>query len=136
MSWDVLLMRFPEDFNGDFDEIPNNWEPEELFTKDYFAKELNKIFPEINTEDKTWMTLDSETFSIELNIGDDEPISNIMLHVRGDDMAIHAIELLCKTFNLQALDTTESELIDFSKNTNDGFAKWREYRNLVLEKNK
>jgi hypothetical protein len=36
MSWDVYIMRFPEGFNGDFNKIPEDWEPEELFTLDYF----------------------------------------------------------------------------------------------------
>jgi len=132
MSWDVVIMRFPDGFDGDFDKMPADWEPEKLFTQDYFAEEIKKIFPNI-IGDKTWMTLNAETYSIEVNIGDDDPVSNIMLHVRGGDEALQAIEKICIKFNCQALDTTESKLIDFDKKTNDGFTSWREYRDNVLK---
>ena len=82
MSWDVLIMRFPEGFDGDFDETPDDWEPEILFTQDYFEEKIKKI---------------------------------------------------CEKFKCQALDTTESKLIDFNEETNTGFTQWREYRNKVLK---
>jgi hypothetical protein len=129
-----MVMRFPEGFDGNFDDIPDEWELEELFTHEFFVKEIKKIFPNINDADENWLVLIEETFSIEFNIGEDEPISNIMLHVRGGDEAVKAIGSLCKEFNLQALDTTDSKIIDFNKKTNDGFTQWREYKNNVLKK--
>jgi hypothetical protein len=133
MSWDVLVMRFPEGFDGDFDNIPDGWKPEELFTHDFFIKEVKKIFPNINDADEDWLFLNKETFSIEFNIGKDDPISDIMLHIRGGDEAIKAIAILCEKLNLQALDTTDCKLIDFNKETNDGFTQWREYNNRVIK---
>ena len=133
MSWDVVIMRFPEGFNGDFEEMPDNWEPENMFTQDYFEEEIKKLFPSIKG-DKDWMTLNAQTYSIEFNIGDDNPISNIMLHVRGGNEALKAIEKVCKNFNCQALDTTESKLIDFNEETNEGFESWRNYKDNVLKK--
>ncbi|MCL2141269.1 MAG: hypothetical protein FWH46_00075 [Methanimicrococcus sp.] len=88
MSWDVIVMRFPEGFDGDFDKIPNDWEPEELFYREYFLEEIKKIFPDINTEDETWLVLNAAAYSIEFNIGDNDPINSIMLHIRGGDEAI------------------------------------------------
>ena len=81
------------------------------------------------------MTLNAETYSIEFNIGEDESIKDIMLHVRGGNDALKAIEEICRKFNCQALDTTESKLIDFSKETNEGFESWRNYKDNVLKKN-
>ena len=135
MSWDVVIMRFPEGFDGDFEKMPDNWEPETLFTQDYFEEEIKKIFPNI-IGDKTWLTLNAETYSIEFNIGDDKSITNIMLHVRGGNDALKAIEKICKKFNCQALDTTESKLIDFNKETNEGFSSWRKYRDSVIKNKK
>jgi hypothetical protein len=129
MSWDVIIMRFPEGFNDNFDNIQDEWEAEELFTQEFFSSEMKKLFPNINGE-----ALDEETFSIEFYIGEDDPITCITLHVRGGDEAIKAIELICRRFDLQAFDTTKCKIIDFSKETNDGFTQWREYKNSVLKK--
>jgi hypothetical protein len=133
MSWDVWVAKFPDGFDGNFDNISDDWEPEELFTHDIFIKEIKRIFPNIDDDDENWLILDDGTFSIEFNIGKDDPITCIMLHVRGGNEAIKAIGLLCKTFNLQALDTTEVNLIDFDKEANDGFTQWREYRDRVMK---
>ena len=135
MSWDVIITRFPEGFDGDFDKIADDWEPETLFTQDFFEEEIKILFPNL-IGDKTWLTLNAETYSIEFNIGEDESIKDIMLHVRGSNDALKAIEQICKKFNCQALDTTKSELIDFNKATNEGFTSWREYRDNVVKKNK
>ena len=135
MSWDVVIMRFPEGFSGDFEEMSDNWEPENMFTQDYFEVEIKKLFPDISG-DKTWMTLNAKKYSIEFNIGDNDPINNIMLHVRGGNEALQAIEMVCKKFNCKALDTTESKLIDFSEEKNKGFESWRNYKDNVLKKNK
>ena len=132
MSWDVIIMRFPEGFDGDFDKMPDDWEPETLFTQGYFEEEIKKIFPNI-IGDKTWLTLNAETYSIEFNVGEDDLISNIMLHVRGGNDALKAIEEICKKFNCQALDTTESKLIDFSEEINEGFESWKKYRDNVIK---
>ncbi|MDR1877775.1 MAG: hypothetical protein LBQ84_09150 [Flavobacteriaceae bacterium] len=136
MSWDVLIMRFPEDFKG-FNDLPDKWEPEELFTHNFFATEIKILFPKINDADKNWITLKEETFSIEFNTGDDDdPISHIMLHVRGGDEALKVIELLCKKFNVQAFDTTEGEIINFENKPTKGFTQWRKYKDTVLKKKK
>ena len=44
MSWDVIITRFPEGFDGDFDKIADDWEPETLFTQDFFENEIKNYF--------------------------------------------------------------------------------------------
>jgi hypothetical protein len=104
-------MRFPEGFDGNFDNIPDEWEPEELFTHGFFVQEVKKIFPDIDDADANWLILEEKTFSLEFNMGDGDPVNSIMLHVRGSSEAVKAIGLLCGKFNLQAVDTTESKII-------------------------
>jgi hypothetical protein len=35
MSWDVIIMKIPESFTGDFDELPEDWMPENICTHKY-----------------------------------------------------------------------------------------------------
>jgi hypothetical protein len=135
MSWDVMVMKFPEGFDGDFENLSEDWEPEDICTHDYLKNEIKKLFPAIDNDDTTWMTLDEETFSMEFNVGDDDPINCITLHVRGTGQeALKSIKMFCEKLNCQALDTTESEIIDFNEETNKGFSEWQEYRDKVINK--
>ena len=134
MSWDVIIMKVPESFTGDFDELPEDWMPGNICTHKYLKNEIIKLFPKINNDDSSWMMLDEETYSIEFNVGEDDPINTITLHVRGDDKALESIKIFSEKLYCKALDTTEGEIIDFSDEPNKGFSKWREYRNKVLNK--
>jgi hypothetical protein len=127
MSWDVIVMKFPKDFDGNLENLPQDFEPENICTREYFETEIKKIFPKINYE-----TLNEDTFSIEFNIGEDDPIQTISLQIRGDNKALKSIKMICEKFNCQALDTTKCEIIDFTKETNEGFSEWQEYRNKVI----
>jgi hypothetical protein len=129
MSWDVIVMKFPQDFNGDLENLPDDFKPENICTREYFENEIKKIFPKINCE-----TLNEDTFSIEFDIGEGDPIQTISLQVRGDNKALESIKILCERFNCQELDTTKSEIIDFIEETNNGFMEWQEYRDKVVQK--
>lgn len=132
MSWDVVVMKFPENFNNDWDNVPKDFKPETICTHEHLKNEIKKLLPNINHDDPSWMVLNGETYSIEFNVGADDPINCIMLHVRGGDEALQAIKIFCEKFNCDALDTTEGKCIDFNEKSNKGFSAWRKYRDKVL----
>jgi hypothetical protein len=47
--------------------------------------------------------LEGEDYSMELNIGKDDPCSTMMLHVRGGDGALEPIRRLCEATGWAAL---------------------------------
>ncbi len=130
MSWDVLLMNAPPTLTTVHD-FPDGFYSE-LGSRAEVLAILKSAVPGINLADPTWGTLEGRTFSIEFNIGRDNPIQALMLHVRGSDEAIKIIQRICEVSGWRALDTTLGAFIDFGHNPADGLRKWRKFRDSVI----
>jgi hypothetical protein len=126
MSWDVILMRVPSDIVT-IDDFPKDFSSE-LGPRSEVLPTLANILPELDLTDPAWGILDGEGFSIEFNIGDGDPIETIILHARGSDSAIKAIQQICEYTGWRAIDTGTGDLINFSKNPAAGLRQWRSYR--------
>jgi hypothetical protein len=130
MSWDVILMSVPsvivavEDFPDDFSS--------ELGPQPQVLSTIAAILPDLDLTDPTWGILDGDDFSIEFNIGDGDPVDTIMLHVRGGDSAIRAIQHICEHTGWRALDTSTGDFINFAEDPTEGLQQWRTYRNQVV----
>ena len=134
MSWDVVVMKFPAGFDGDWESLPDDFEAEAICTHEYLKNEIKKVLPEINNDDTAWMVLNGGSYSIEFNAGDDDPVRCITLYVRGGDEALKAIKLFCEKLACQAFDTSGGGIIDFNEEANKGFSEWRQYRDKVTNK--
>ena len=132
MSWDVTLMKLPDNFDGNWENLPEDFEPKIMCTQEYLQKEIKKLFPNINNDDPTWMILDEETFSIEFNVGNNDPINSIMLHVRGEQEALKAIKIFSEKFNCSAIEIDGGRIIDFTAEINEGFSEWQKYRDQIV----
>lgn len=82
MSWDVLLMRLPADVTS-VHEIPTDYTPDPLGRRDDIRAAVTQTCPEADLSDPAWGELSGPTWSVELNIGSEDPVDSIMLHIRG-----------------------------------------------------
>lgn len=130
MSWDVLLMSVPPNI-GTVKDIPDD-SKSVLGPKSTMLLILAKICPEANFTDPNWGILNAGDFSIEFNIGEDDPTTHIMLHVRGADSAVNTIQKICEVTGWRALDTSMGDFIDFHQNPTAGLHKWRQFRDQVM----
>jgi len=131
MSWDVLLLNVPDNIKSQND-LPADFKSTLGITTDILST-LSAIAPEIDLHDPTWGVLEGDGFSIEFNIGRNNPIESIMLHVRGSNEAITTIERICKKTGWRALDTSTGNFIEFNQNPEKGLEQWRSYRNQVVK---
>jgi hypothetical protein len=131
MSWDVLLMNVPDNLKSSND-LPDDYKSN-LGIGVNILPTLSSIVPEIDLHDPTWGELEGDGFSIEFNIGKDDPVDTIMLHIRGGNGAINVIEHICEKTGWRALDTSIGKFIDFNQSPEKGFELWRGYRNRVVE---
>ena len=91
MSWDVVILNLSPG-TAVLEDVPESAEIT-LGALPHVLDLLRQIFGEnIDLADPTWGTLEGETFSVEFNIGTQDPCDSIMLHVRGDDAAIYPIK--------------------------------------------
>ena len=135
MGWDVYIMDFSEvPIRGDvpdWDQLPKDWQPGPVGPKKDLIAKILEILPTTNFSDPTWGQYAGEGFSVEFNVGSEDPIESIMLHVRGGEAAVDCVNRLIKHLEVRALDTTTGKLIDPDGHT-DGMRLWREFRDQIL----
>ena len=130
MSWDVMLIDMPSDIVT-MDDLPKDFSPE-IGPRPHVLSTIATMLPDLDLTDPAWGILDGDDFSIEFNIGDDDPIDVIMLHVRGGDDAIHVIQHICEHTGWRAFDTSTGDLVDFAQDPTKGLRQWRAHRDRVV----
>jgi hypothetical protein len=112
MSVDIIIMKLPDEYNGNIDELPEDWEPEEIGTFDFFEDTMKKSFPNFETNGKLGFILIEETFALEIYLENENPITSIHVTIRKwCDEAEQAIQKICEQFQCRAFDGDQGELI-------------------------
>ncbi|MBT2364069.1 hypothetical protein J7E88_01650 [Streptomyces sp. ISL-10] len=111
MSWDVILLRLPAGVTS-VQEIPADYTPESLGRRDDVLAAVIQAVPDVDLSDPAWGELSGPTWSIELNIGSEEPVDSVMLHIRGSgDDVLTPVLRLADALRCKALDCAEGDLI-------------------------
>jgi len=105
----------------------------ELGQRHQILELLHTAIPDLDLSDPTWGILDGDGYSIEFNIGADDPLDAIMLHVRGDDRVITVIQHLCEQTGWRAIDIGNGRYIDFAHEPTAGLQIWRTNRDQLIK---
>ncbi len=133
MSWDVSLYKFTRRYRT-IQEIPGDEQPLPLGSLSEVQAAVSEVFPGTNWSDPVWGIYDGEFGSIEFNVGRDDPVQGLGLHVRASEAIVGGILHLCERIGCQAIDLTDSSFLDQSEHPAAGLEKWREYRDQVIGK--
>ena len=131
MSWDVVMIRTKTNTET-IDEITGeNIIP---FRQTEIADEIKKISTELcavyNCDNLAWQNLDSDSWSIEFNIGEDTETETVMLHIRGSEpTAVFAV--LIADLNTRLMDCSSGEFIIPGQPTS--FERWKAYRDKIVK---
>ena len=129
MSWDVLILAVPPGIRSVAD-LPDGFDPS-LGPLPDVHRVIENLFPTINLRDPAWGVLVGDTYSLEFNIGKEDPCRSIMLHVRGDESAIGPIRTLCDRTGWRALDMSAGELLDLETDPAKSLRSWGAYRSSI-----
>ncbi|MCV2460686.1 hypothetical protein OEB94_15500 [Streptomyces sp. ICN988] len=121
MSWDVLLLRLPDNVTS-VQEIPGDHASPPLGRLHDVLAAVAQAAPDADLSDPTWGELLGPTWSMELNIGDEDPmelnigdqdpVDSIMLHIRGSgDDVLTSVFRLAETLGCKVIDCAEGDLI-------------------------
>ena len=111
MSWDVLLLRLPDDVTSVQESHADHTSAPLGRRRDVLAA-VTQAAPEADLSDPTWGELAGPTWFIELNICSEEPVDSIMLHIRGSgDDVLMPVRRLAEALRCKALDCAEGDLI-------------------------
>ncbi|WP_405728682.1 hypothetical protein OG607_27050 [Streptomyces sp. NBC_01537] len=130
MSWDVLLLRLPDDVSS-VQEMADDYTPPPLGRRQDVLAAVSQAAPEADLSDPTWGELLGSTWSMELNIGSKDPVDSIMLHIRGSgDDVLTTVFRLAEALSCKVLDCSEGDLI--TSRQPSGWHAFQQYRDRVL----
>lgn len=130
MSWDVFLLRLPDDITS-VQEIPADHTPAPLGWRDDVLAAVARAVPEADLSDPGWGTLSGPTWSIELNIGSNDPVESIMLHIRGSgDDVLTPVFRLAESLRCGVIDCTDGEVI--APGQSSGWHSFQQFRDQVV----
>ncbi|MER6957412.1 hypothetical protein [Streptomyces sp. NPDC000618] len=130
MSWDVLLMRLPADVTS-VHELPADYTTDPLGRRDDVRAAVTQSCPEADFSDPVWGELSGPTWSVELNIGSEDPVDSIMLHIRGSgDDVLTDVFRLAEALRCKVLDCANGDLI--TPGHTSGWEAFQEYRDRAL----
>ncbi|MCC3650620.1 DUF4253 domain-containing protein [Streptomyces sp. S07_1.15] len=130
MSWDVLLLRLPDEA-ASLRQIPDDYASAPLGSRDDVLAAITRAVPEADLSDPTWGQLLGPTWSMELNIGSEDPVDSIMLHIRGSgDDVLDPVFRLADVLRCKVLDCAEGELI--TPRQTSGWHTFQQYRDSAV----
>jgi hypothetical protein len=132
MSWDVFVQDIPQSIRS-VDEIPSNFQPASIGRRTELISRILEVVPFADFSDPTWGRIDSTAFSIEVNIGEKDPVCSFTFHARGDEMAAEVIAEILLHLGLRAFDPqAPSGLFELEFDPAVGLRKWRAYRDSIM----
>lgn len=133
MSWDIFVQDLPADARSVAD-IPSDFEPAAVGGRGELIQHIRSIAPAADFSDPAWGVLETSSFSVEFNLGDEDPVRSFALHVRGDDAAAAFISELLTRLGLRALDPqSDSGLFEPGAVAEESLRRWRAYRDQVFD---
>jgi len=130
MSWDIFLQEIPPGILS-VEDIPDEFEPRTLGTRQEIIARITELVPFANFDDPTWGTIDSPAARLEINLGDEDPVQCIALHVRGGTAPAGFVFDLLSHLKVGALDSATGELFDTAA-ASESFEEWQNYKRRVV----
>jgi hypothetical protein len=133
MSWDVVIVDSCEKAAAcpvtDLDDS----DFKALGAADEVRQKISSNLPGVDWSDPRGI-FEGDGFSIEFNVGEDDPIQSIMLHVRGGGDAIAAIMSFVGPLGWSALDCSTGEFLDPNNPSQEGWEGFQAYRDKIFKK--
>lgn len=134
MSWDIFVQDLPSDSRSVAD-IPDDFLPQPLMPRSDLIARIREVVPEADFSDPAWGVVEGPDYSIEINVGDDDPVSSFAFHVRGGDLAAGVVAAILDHLGLRGLDTAQDEsgtgFFDPATAVNS-LRRWRSFRDRTL----
>jgi len=128
MSWDIFVQDLPLAART-IRDTPEGFARAPLDSRASLIRRILEVAPTASFTDPAWGTLDADSFSVEFNIGDEDPVQCLALHVRGDDAAAAFVSDLLSHLGYRALDPqSDSGLFEPGQVAEISLRRWRAFR--------
>ena len=128
MSWDVSLFKGPAGMKA-ISDLPRDYEVL-TFDRAVAIAKISALFPgTVDFSNPSWGTVIGDGWSMEVNIGDNDVCSSMMLHIRGGGDPVTAALKIADALELTPIDCSSGDILTLEDNC---FSKWRDYRDQVV----
>ena len=132
MSWDVFVQDLPAAIES-VAEIPDDFWPGPIGARADLARRITEIAPDVEFSDPGWGRTERDGFSIEINLGADDPVRSFAMHIPGGDEAAEAVADILDGLGLRALDPQTPGGLFAGASARASIARWRDYRDQVID---
>jgi hypothetical protein len=132
MSWDVMVFHLRERPKSLEELTEDGLLP--LGAAANVRAQISAALSDIDWSDPTWGLYGGRGFSIEFNVGKNDPIQHMMLHVRGGGDAISDIMKLVGSNGWVAFDCSTGEFLDPAAPSDAGWVGFQNYRDKFLKR--
>lgn len=127
MSYDIFVLDLPADIT-DVDQIPADFKPGSIGSRATIIDGIRRVVPEVAFDETGWASIDGADYSIEINLGTEDPVESFAFHLRGGEEALFTAANILDTLGLRAVAPgTESGLFTLGT-AGQAYATWRRYR--------
>jgi hypothetical protein len=131
MSWDLFVNNIPREF-ASVSEIPEGFVQRSLGSRRQIVDKICAVVPNADFSDPSWGLIDGDGYSIEVNIGKDDPVTGFAFHIRGGDNAVYVVADILDYLGLRAFDPQSDSGFFSLKDGPASLQKWRAYRNKFI----
>jgi hypothetical protein len=132
MSWDVMVFHLRERPQSLDDLSEDTMLP--LGAAAEVRRAISAVLSGVDWSDCAWGLYGGDGFSIEFNVGKEDPIQSMSLLVRGGGDAIADIMKLVVANGWLALDCSTSEFLDPAAPSDEGWVGFQKYRDKILKR--
>ena len=130
MSYDIFVLDLPADIT-DVDQIPADFKAGHLGPRAAIVDAIRRVVPEAAFDETGWASIDGADYSVEINLGTEDPVDSFAFHLRGGEEALFVVANILDTLGFRAVAPgTESGLFTLGTAT-QAYARWRAYRDHV-----
>jgi hypothetical protein len=131
MSWDLYAMKLPPGAQS-VDAIAKDYTPPPIAPRDEVIGAIRAAVPGADFSDPAWGQIVTPTAAIEVNLGDDDPVESLALHVRGaGDEVLGLLAAILEAVGVRAIDASSGDVFD-PATAGASWEAWQAYRRRVV----
>jgi hypothetical protein len=104
-----------------------------LGTRDDVLAAIGSALPEADLSSDPYVRIEGETFTVELWLGEDEPVGHLGIRAQGGDEIVEVLARLCAHTGWRALDYSTGDFLDKADDPAAGLRGWRAFRDRVID---
>jgi hypothetical protein len=130
MSFDIFVQDIPAAAKS-VAEIPEDFVPKPIGARSAVIASICKVAPEVKFSSPEWGTIDGDGYSIDVNLGLDDPVTSFAFHLYGEKEGLFIVAGILDELGARAFAPgTESGLFELDRAT-EAYLWWQEYRDQL-----